>query len=478
MMNLAVGSSSRRCAIALAGLGVMLLGAATFAGSAHATSSIFGTTGTTPTAITVDSAGNIYTANWNDNNVSKITPDGTSTILGTTGVHPDALTIDSAGNVFTSNIGSNRVWKITPDGTSTLFGSTGAGSYAITADSAGNIYTASWNDNNVTKFTPSSYPAPPARPAAPAAVAGNGQVTVAVTANPKSAAFGAPSSYTVTAVQDASKQCTLSFLQSTCVVSGLTNGTAYTFTSKAKLAIWQTTASAPSNSVTPTSDPTPNPTPDPTPDPTPNPTPDPTPDPTPNPTPDPTPNPTPNPTPGPDVGVSINNGAEYTNSPNVHLNIVWPLSSTLARISNDGGFANAQNRALTRTIAWRLSSSGPERLPKTVYVRFPGSINASQSFTDDIILDQTAPKIASATMKRTSSSRGLLSYAVALRGLDQLSGVAYYQTTTDRSKPGALTAYKRYFTYRSRSTNPTLYLRVRDKAGNNSGWTRLRAGKH
>ncbi|CAB5027411.1 unannotated protein [freshwater metagenome] len=156
---------------------------------------------------------------------------------------------------------------------------------------------------------------------------------------------------------------------------------------------------------------------------------------------------------------------------------MWPLSSTLARIANDGGFANAQNRALTRTVTWRLSSSGPERLPKTVYVRFPGSNNASQSFTDDIILDQTAPKITSAAMKRTSSYRGLRSYAVSLRGLDQVSGVAYYQTTTDRSKPGRLTAYDKYFTYRSRSTNPTLYLRVRDRAGNNSGWTKLRTAK-
>jgi titin len=57
--------------------------------------------------------------------------------------------------------------------------------------------------------------------------------------------------YTFTAVQDSSKHCTTSFVLRSCVVSGLTDGSAYTFTSRAQLATWQTAASAPSNSVTP-----------------------------------------------------------------------------------------------------------------------------------------------------------------------------------------------------------------------------------
>ena len=177
MMNLAVGSSSRRCATVLTGVCASLLCAATFAASAHASS----------------------VTNW-----------------AATGSTPSGIAVDSAGNIYTTNSGSN----------------------------------------NVSKITPSSYPAPPARPAAPSAVlgsAGSRAVTVTVAANPLSAASGAPSSYTVTAVQDASKHCTVSFLQSSCVVSGLTLGTAYTFTSKAKLATWQTAASAPSEAVTPTS---------------------------------------------------------------------------------------------------------------------------------------------------------------------------------------------------------------------------------
>ena len=135
-----------------------------------------------------------------------------------------------------------------------ILGTTGSAPIAITVDSAGNIYTANTGSSNVSKITLSSYPAPPARPAAPSAVlgsAGSQTATVTVAANPLSAANGAPSSYTITAAEDASKYCTISFLQSSCVISGLTNGTAYTFTTKAKLATWQTASSAPSNSVTP-----------------------------------------------------------------------------------------------------------------------------------------------------------------------------------------------------------------------------------
>ena len=142
--------------------------------------------------------------------------------------------------------------KITPAGVSTPnWAATGSGPAGITVDSAGNIYTANFFSDNVSKITPSSYPAPPARPAAPAAVTGAGQATVTVAVNPLSAAFGAPSSYTFTAVQDSSKNCTTSFVLQACVISGLTNGSAYTFTATATLASWQTTASAPSNSVTP-----------------------------------------------------------------------------------------------------------------------------------------------------------------------------------------------------------------------------------
>jgi streptogramin lyase len=116
-------------------------------------STILGTTSSAPTRITIDSAGNVYTTTTSDN-VNKITPLGVSTILGTTGSSPQGITIDSAGNVYTANAGSNNVSKITPLGVSTILGTTGTNPSAITIDSAGNIYTANANSNNVSKITP------------------------------------------------------------------------------------------------------------------------------------------------------------------------------------------------------------------------------------------------------------------------------------------------------------------------------------
>jgi hypothetical protein len=119
-------------------------------------SAILGTTGTQPSGITIDGAGNIYTANsYSDsNNVSKITPGGVSTILGTAGSAPGAITIDGAGNIYTANSGSNNVSKITPGGVSTILGTTGSSPQSITIDGDGNIYTANYNSNNVSKITP------------------------------------------------------------------------------------------------------------------------------------------------------------------------------------------------------------------------------------------------------------------------------------------------------------------------------------
>jgi streptogramin lyase len=117
------------------------------------TSSILGTTGTGPRGITIDASGNIYTANINANNVSKITPSGVSTILGTTGTTPSGITIDASGNVYTANQSSNNVTKITPSGVSTILGTTGTLPSGITIDASGNIYTANHGSNNVSKIT-------------------------------------------------------------------------------------------------------------------------------------------------------------------------------------------------------------------------------------------------------------------------------------------------------------------------------------
>ena len=235
-------------------------------------------TGRKPYMVVFDSAGNLYSVNYTSQNVSKITPDGRSTVnwgpggaeVSTLGTKPITITIDSAGNLYTGDHGADNVTKITPEGVATKLVDLGNAPLApgttpvfaprgITIDSAGNLYTANQTSENVSKITPTVtngtpdiFPAPPARPSAPTATSGTlgpGTATVSVTANPVSAAFGTPTSYTITATQDASKQCVVTSPATSCTVTGLTVGTAYTFTARANLNSWHTAASAASNSV-------------------------------------------------------------------------------------------------------------------------------------------------------------------------------------------------------------------------------------
>ena len=90
------------------------------------------------------------------------------------------------------------------------------------------------------------------------------------------------------------------------------------------------------------------------------------------------------------VGVSINNGARYTNSSNVSLNLVWPFGAGSVTVSNDGGFlpSTSQVFKLQSPIDWTLSPRAVVPLPAIVYVRFD---NDGFTYFDDIIVDSTNP---------------------------------------------------------------------------------------
>jgi hypothetical protein len=100
--------------------------------------------------------------------------------------------------------------------------------------------------------TPSA-PTVPGAPGTPTASAGNAQATVSWTA-PSSDGGSAITNYTVTSMPG-NKTCTKASAPLSCTVSGLTNGTAYTFKVVATNAIGDGPASAASNQVTPTEPP-------------------------------------------------------------------------------------------------------------------------------------------------------------------------------------------------------------------------------
>lgn len=162
------------------------------------------------------------------------------------------------------------------------------------------------------------------------------------------------------------------------------------------------------------------------------------------------------------VGVTINDGARFTNAPDVVLTALAPDAATGLRIANDGGFGAFFQTARNpfERYSFRLDSSGPERLPKTVYVRFDGAGGDAQNFTDDIILDETAPALLSAR----AAGRTL-----RLRASDATSGVATLQTARNRKRPARPRAYRS----RMRVSGSPRWVRVADRAGNLSRWRRV-----
>ncbi|HEX8065669.1 MAG TPA: Ig-like domain-containing protein [Thermoleophilaceae bacterium] len=177
------------------------------------------------------------------------------------------------------------------------------------------------------------------------------------------------------------------------------------------------------------------------------------------------------------AGVSIDDGARFTNDVRVTVHVVWPVFATHVLLSNDGGFGNARRRAVDEQIRWTIDSSGSERLPRTIYARFEG-IDGRETYQDDIILDETAPRVilaafASRDVSASSALRGAAkrTYRLRIKARDAVSGPSRMQITTNRRRPGPILRYRN--SARFRASTATIYVRVRDAAGNWSRWKRV-----
>jgi len=139
---------------------------------------------TNPSGVAVDSSGNVYVADNSNHTIREIAPDGTvSTLAGSPGVsgtangvagaarfsYPAGVALDGSGNVLVADFGNDTIREIAPNGTvSTLAGSPGVPGAAdgtdgtaqflhpsgLAVDSSGDIYVADEYNDTIREMTP------------------------------------------------------------------------------------------------------------------------------------------------------------------------------------------------------------------------------------------------------------------------------------------------------------------------------------
>lgn len=127
-----------------------------------------------PVHVTMDTAGNLYVTEFNNNRVTKWAPGATQGVTvagnsnGTAGFgnsalnHPRAAKVDAAGNIYVVDNGNNRVVKYTGGTGVVVAGMGGIGSgadqlnspFAIDIDAMGNIYIADENNHRIQRWAP------------------------------------------------------------------------------------------------------------------------------------------------------------------------------------------------------------------------------------------------------------------------------------------------------------------------------------
>jgi hypothetical protein len=193
----------------------------------------------------------------------------------------------------------------------------------------------------------------------------------------------------------------------------------------------------------------------------------------------------------PPLSVTIDDGAEYTNSPNVALTIQgltglqahW--TGIVTKVANDASLHHAlklypdeDGAPASGHQLWRLATGGPDALPRTVYVDgLDPATGAEVVVSDDIVLDQRRPSVLGARARLPR--RRHRAARVSIRARDTLSGVAAVQVARSRAR-AAVAARPWHRWHRGRryaAPRARAWVRVRDRAGNVSHWRHVRMSR-
>jgi len=105
--------------------------------------------------LAVDLNGNVYVADFTNENIRKISPAGVVTTFITHEIEPTGIAVDSSGNIYTGGYGDG-LDKYSPSGQKTTFGIGFTAAFDVTVDGSGNMYVIDNDRSKVNKITPSN----------------------------------------------------------------------------------------------------------------------------------------------------------------------------------------------------------------------------------------------------------------------------------------------------------------------------------
>jgi sugar lactone lactonase YvrE/putative cell wall-binding protein len=232
-----------------------------------------------PRGLALDSSGNLFIADTGSNCIRKYSGGTVTTVAGTDSPGyagdggkplaallrgPQGVAVDSTGVVFIADTGNNVVRKVAGSMITTVAG-TGSAGYTGDGDSAttarlylprgvvaganGNFLVADSGNHRIRAVGPATAPDPPAN-----ANAKPCEAAAVVSWTPPASGGSTILTYTVTALPGGSTASVGGAGVTETVVSGLTDGTAYTFTVTATNALGTSQPSSPTAAVTPAPD--------------------------------------------------------------------------------------------------------------------------------------------------------------------------------------------------------------------------------